>query len=114
MMNYKLNQEIPLKYHLEVHSSLPNYPSNDDFIFDVINYLVKVFESKSKTLDSSSIKFSTKTLKYVYGDKFNQEFIEKLKPIISSLVEEGILTKKDDTMVISKQVFEKFYLPITQ
>ena len=112
-MNYKLNLELPLKYHLETHTSMPSYPTRHDFMFDVINYIVRVFESKSKELEPNNVKFSTKTLKYVYGDRFTPEFIEKIKPLISSLVEEGILVKKEDTLFVSQVEFEKFYTPIT-
>jgi hypothetical protein len=112
-MTYKINPELPLKYHLETHTSMPSYPTRHDFMFDVINYLVKVFEAKSKVLDSKNVKFTSKTLKYVYGDKFTAEFVEKLKPLISSLVEEGSLTKNEDTIFVSEPEFQKYYTPIT-
>ena len=108
-LTFKLNKTVPLKYQLDLHSSLPSYPTRQDFLFDVLSYLIRVAESKSKDWDSSSIKFSSKTLKYVFGDRLTPEFLEKLKPIMKVLIEDGTLTKTGESLVISESTFSDFY-----
>ena len=78
-------------------------------MYDVTSYIVKVFEIKPKAWDPNEIKFSTKTLKYVFGDRFTPEFIGKIKPIIRSLVEDGTLTAKGDFLYIRESDFLTYF-----
>lgn len=110
MMILTQSKNLPLKYALETHTALPGYPTGQDFLFDVLNYLVRVADSKSKKFDPADIKFSSKTLKYVFGDKIkDQEFLENLKLIIKTLIEEGSLSKIGENLTISETVFYNFY-----
>ena len=70
-MTFKINQTLPIKYSLNVHNALPSYPTEADFVFDVASHLVRVADVKGKDWDIEDIKFSTKTLKYVFGDRMN-------------------------------------------
>ena len=109
------SKNIPLKYALETHTALPGYPTGQDFLFDVLNYLIRVSDSKSKDFNPADIKFSSKTLKYVFGDKIkDQEFLEKLKLIIKDLIEEGSLSKHGDNLTVNETVFSNFYTEQTQ
>lgn len=108
-MKFLVNPKLPLKYQLECHTSLPKYPQKEDFMYDVTSYIVKVFEIKPKAWDPTDIKFSTKTLKYVFGDKYSPELIEKLKPILRSLVEDGTLTRKGDFLHIRESDFLTYF-----
>lgn len=110
-MTFNINQQLPLKYILQAYSSLPSYPTKDDFVFDILSYLVKVHESKNKDLDSSQIKFSTKTLNYIFGDKLKTDFLEKIKIIIKDLVEDGTLVKTGEFLVVKESEFLKYYTP---
>jgi len=109
-MIFKLQPNIPLKYLLESHIVLPNYPTRQDFIFDIVSYIVKVTQVKSKEFDPEDIKFSTKTLKYVFGDKLTAEFLEKLKLLMKDLIEDNILIKKGEFIIIDQSEFLKFYI----
>lgn len=109
-MLLSLNPKAPLKYILDVHTVLPTYPTRQDFVFDIVSYLVRVSENKSKPLDPTDLKFSTKTLKYVFGDKLDDEkFRDSIKLIMKDLIEDSILTKSDENLYISEVEFSKLY-----
>ena len=109
-MIFKLQPNIPLKYLLESHTVLPSYPTRQDFIFDILSYIVKVTQVKSKEFYPEDIKFSTKTLKYVFGDKLTAEFLEKVKLLMKDLIEDNILIKKGEFIIINQSEFLKFYI----
>lgn len=109
-MKINLRKSLPLKYLLDTHTALLSYPTEQDFVFDVISYIVKVSTSKSKEIDPTDIRFSTKTLKYVFGEKLaNQEFMDKIKLIMKSLIEDGKLVKKGEYLLISESTFLTYY-----
>lgn len=110
-MIFKIKDELPIKYKLSVHSSMPNYPSAQDFMFDVAAHIVRVTELKEKDWDSNDIKFSTKTLKYVFGDHMkNESFKAKLKILIKDLLDTGLLIKKGEFIFMPESEFLKYYL----
>lgn len=109
-MTFNLKQSLPLKYFLDTHIALLSYPTEQDFMFDIISYIVRVSVSKAKPIDPKDIKFSTKTLKYVFGDRLaNQEFADKIKLIMKSLIEDGSLIKKGEYLQISESTFLTYY-----
>jgi hypothetical protein len=108
-MTFNLRPTVALKYVLDAHIALPNYPTHQDFMFDVLSYIVRVTTAKSKDFDQTDIKFSPKTLKYVFGENLTPEFLDKIKLLIKDLVEDGRLTKKGEFVIISELEFLKFY-----
>ena len=54
-MQINLQQTIPLKYLLESHIALPSYPTGQDFIFDILSYIIKVTIAKSKDFDQTDM-----------------------------------------------------------
>jgi hypothetical protein len=110
-MTFSIQRDLPIKYTLGLHPSVPSYPSKQDFLFEVASHLVRVAEVKSKDWDPTEIKFSTKTLKYVFGENMNEEpFREKIKSILVELLEAGVLTKKGEFIFIPAGEFSKYYL----
>jgi hypothetical protein len=109
-MMYKINSTLPIKYDLLVHTAMPNYPSHSDFIFDVCAYFVRVYGSKNKELNPTDLKFSAKTLKYIFGDQVNNEnFRAKIKQIVADSLEDGSLTKTGEFIFISEETFTKYF-----
>lgn len=109
MSKFILNRDLPIKYVLECHTALRTYPTKQDFMFDVISYLVKVGETKGKEFDPADVKFTTKTLKYVFGDKLKGEFLDKLKLVLEELVKENVIAKKGESLLIPESEFSKYY-----
>lgn len=109
-MTFKLSSTAPLKYSLEAHIALPTYPTRQDFVFDIVSYLIRVSETKSRKLEPTDLKFSTKTLKYVFNDRMNDEsFRDKIKLIMKDMIEDSSLTKAGENLVINETEFLKLY-----
>jgi hypothetical protein len=109
MAKFIINQDLPIKYVLECHASSHSYPTTQDFMFDIISYLVRVSETKGKDFDTTDVKFTTKTLKYVFGDRLQGEFLEKLKLVLETLVKEDTINRKGDSLLIPESEFSKYY-----
>jgi hypothetical protein len=110
-MKFRINRDLPIKYSLNLHQAVPGYPTQQDFIFDVSSHIARVAEAKGKDWDPSDIKFSTKTLKYVFGDHMNDEsFVQVVKKILTDLVSTGLLSKKGEFIFIPDSEFSKYYL----
>ena len=109
-MSYKINESLPIKYTLDLHRSLRAYPTHQDFMFEVISYLIKVAEQKGKQLDSNDLTFSSKTLKYIFGENLkSEEFLARIKTILSELREADVLTKVEDQVHIKSDEVLRYY-----
>lgn len=109
-MTYKINPDQPIKYDLLVHTALPAYPTLPDFIIDVCLYLIKVHGTKKTQLTSNELKFSVKTLKYVFGTKLEDEdFKIKIKDNLQNGIALGNLTKEGEFIFISEETFTKYF-----
>jgi hypothetical protein len=107
---YKINEVLPVKYHFLVHAAMPSYPTHSDFIFDVCAYLVRVHGSKNKDITASDLKFSAKTLKYIFGDQVNEDnFRQQIKQILADCIDDGSLSKKGEFIFISEETFTKYF-----
>jgi hypothetical protein len=110
-MKFRINQDLPIKYSLNLHQAVPSYPNQQDILFDVASHIVRVTEVKSKDWDPDDIKFSTKTLKYVFGDHMNSEsFVQSVKSMLADLISRGTLIKKGEFIFIPSSEFSKYYL----
>lgn len=110
MANYKIQENLPIKYTLDLFRSLPAYPTHQDFMFEVISYIIKVAEKKGRQVDPEDLRFSSKTLKYIFGDNLkSDEFLVRIKTILSELSEAGILEKIDDQVHIKSDEVVRYY-----
>lgn len=109
-MSYKTNETLPIKYDLLAHASLPNYPTTQDFVFDICSYLIKVHGSKKAELSKSDLKFSVKTLKYVFGNRMEDEaFRLKIKENLQEGISLGSFSKEGEFIFISEETFTKYF-----
>lgn len=102
-----LRSDLPIKYYLNLHSH-KDLQDPLAVLFDVLQYLLKVSEMKNK--DSSVLRFSSKTLKYIFGDQlkdetFRQDIVKKIKDLIS----QGYLEVKGEEMHITNNGLLTFY-----
>lgn len=104
-----LSHNAPIKYHLNLHNEV----SEDDkfsVLYDIIKHVVKVIEAKGRDLDMSSLKFTTNTLKYIFGELIKDEtFRQKTVKSIKELIASGFLRVEDKTIYITKAGIEQFY-----
>lgn len=109
-MSYSTNPELPIKYHLLVHAALPTYPTLPDFLFDVCSYLIKVHGTKKSKLAKSDLKFSVKTLKYIFGSQMeNEAFKLKIKENLQDGISLGQFTKDGEFLFISEETFTEYF-----
>jgi hypothetical protein len=110
-MTFKIAEGLPIKYALGLHPAVPGYPTHQDFMFDVSSHIARVVDVKGKDWDVDDIKFSTKTLKYVFGESMNSpEFRDKIKALLADLLAQDRLTKKGEFIFIPEYEFSKYYL----
>jgi len=106
----KLRSDLPIKYYLNVHA---DDVLQDDLaiLFDIIQYIIKVIEIKQKQLTIENLKFSSKSLKYVFGDRLNNEtFKQNLVKRIKSLILSENLRVDGETMHITQNGLTHFYI----
>lgn len=109
-MAYKLNPTVPIKYDLLVHTALPQYPTLPDFIVDVCLYIIKVHGTKKTKLADADLKFSVKTLKYVFGTQMdNESFKLKIKENLQDGLALGYFKKEGEFIFISEETFTKYF-----
>jgi len=104
-----LSNDTPIKYHLNLHNEV----SEDDkfsVLYDIEKYLIKVIVAKGKVLDMSGLKFTTKSLKYIFGERLKDEtFKQKTVKSIKDLIASGFLCVDDKTLHLTKKGVEHFY-----
>lgn len=109
-INFKLKADLPIKYELSLHRVLPCYPTEKDFMVDIIQYIIKVCEIKHKEFNPADLKFSAKTLKYVFTEnEVTPGFKDKLRLVIKKLMDTESLIKRGDFLYINQAVFTELY-----
>lgn len=106
----KLREDLPIKYYLNSHNE-EGLQDNLAALFDIIQYLLKVSQSKGKEFDINNIKFTTKSLKYIFTDKivdetFKGNLVKKLKEYISN----NLIRVDGDTLYITEKGLTQFYI----
>lgn len=109
MTTMLLREDLPIKYYLGLHGedSMRDkyYP-----IFEISQYLIRVYATKAKDLDMSSFKFSSKSLKYVFGDRIKDEtFKEEIVQYLKALLKDELLISKGESIFFTKNALKHFY-----
>lgn len=106
----KLRKDLPIKYYLNVYNE-EDLQDDLAILFNISQYLIKVAEIKSKTLNPENLKFTTASLKYVFGEKIKDEtFKSSLVKRIKTLIQEEYLEVKGEQFYISNKGIQTFYL----
>ena len=90
-----LKSGLQSKYYIGLQSIVPGYPTEDDFVFECVNYTL----TKNKTsLKEDGITFSKSSLKDVFGERLKTlTFLDSLKSLIHKMILDGTLLKPDET-----------------
>jgi hypothetical protein len=108
-MTMTLRSDLPIKYYLNLHTE---EGLNDEFtlLFEILQYLIKVSASKEKS-SSSNLKFSSKSLKYVFGDRIKDEtFKINLVKSLKTMIHDEYLKAEGDFIYFTKKGLTYFYL----
>lgn len=105
----KINSKLPIKYHLNLHLSGENL-NEDAIMFEIVRYLVNQINKKEEA-DYSNIKFTSKTLKYVFGDKMMEdEFKNLVIEILKNNISIGMIETKNKNLLVTDKLLSKFYV----
>ena len=78
-------------------------------LFEIINYILEN-NIKDKDIAYKNFKFSTKTLKYIFGERFNnEETKDEVVNMIKELVDDKCIDVRSKTFHISEKGISKFY-----
>ena len=105
-----LRSDLPIKYYLNLYNE---EGLSDEFtlLFEILQYILRVANAKEKSLELNNIKFSSKSLKYVFGDKIKDEtFKTNLVKSLKTMINDDYLTTEGDFIYFTKKGLTYFYL----
>lgn len=106
----KLRSDLPIKYYLGLYNE-EGLSDNLTLLFEISQYLIRVYESKGREIDLDSMKFSSKSLKYVFGDRIKDEtFKSTLVKSLKELISHEYLKPQADFMFLTKKSITHFYI----
>jgi hypothetical protein len=108
-MMMKIRSDLPIKYYLNVHNE---EELRDDltFLFNILQYLIKVIQIKQKEFELANLKFTSKSLKYVFGDNLkNETFKSELVKRLKNLIDLGYLKVNGQTIFFTEKGLMNFY-----
>lgn len=105
-----LRSDLPVKYYLNLHID-EALCDEHSVLFEILQYLVKVAQAKDKEINWQNLKFSSKSLKYVFGDAlkvdvFKQYVVASLKYLIAN----EYLNTEGDFIIFTKKGLTYFYI----
>jgi hypothetical protein len=109
-MNLTIKESTPLKYHLNMHL-LDSFIEMESIAFEVIKYVVnEVASNEKKELALDNLKFTSKTLKYVFGDKLKDiKFKEYTIFNLKKMIKDEWVVPKNKSMYITEKMISNFY-----
>ena len=109
-MTMNLRSDLPIKYYLTLYNE---EGLSDEFtlLFEILQYIIRVAASKDKDIDPDGMKFSSKSLKYVFGEKIKDEtFKTNLVKSLKTMINEEYLTTQGEFIYFTKKGLTYFYL----
>lgn len=104
----RINKTTPIKYHLNLHLH-EDFLDEDSIIFEIIRFCLNQNKEESNNLD---LKFTSKTLKYVFGDQIKSEDFKNLTiNSIKNAIKDGKINISGKSMNFSKEIILKYYQP---
>lgn len=105
-----LRSDLPIKYYLSLYNE---EGLSDDFtlLFEILQYIIRVAASKDKDICQDGMKFSSKSLKYVFGEMIKDEtFKTNLVKSLKTMINEEYLTTQGEFIYFTKKGLTYFYL----
>ena len=105
-----LRSDLPIKYYLNLYNE-EGLIDEFTLLFEILQYIIRVAAAKEKSLELKNIKFSSKSLKYVFGDKIKDEtFKTNLVKSLKTMINDDYLTPEGDFIYFTKKGLTYFYL----
>ena len=108
-LKLSLRSDLLIKYHLNLHLS-DNTIDEDAVLYEILVYTVqKINENRDKDLSYNNLKFTSKTLKYIFGDDKLEDNKVKIISSLKKLIETDYLERKGKSIYITNKSITKFY-----
>ena len=108
-MNLTINKNIAIKYHLNLHLT-ESLIESDSVAFEIIKYVTKDIRSSDKEMSLDNLKFTSKTLKYIFGDLLKDEKSkEYIIVTLKQLIADELIKVSGKSMNVTKELLTKFY-----
>jgi hypothetical protein len=108
-MTLTLRSDLPIKYYLGLHRE-EGLRDDRAILFDIMGHLLRIAQSKQKEIVPETFRFSSKTMKYVFGDLVKDEtFRLDLVKSIKQLISTGDIEVSGETMAVTKKGLSAFY-----
>lgn len=108
-MRMRTRSDLPIKYLLNLHVE-DDLRDRFTLLFEISQYIIKVCEVKGKVLDPNAMKFSSKSLKYVFGERLKDEtFKSNLVKSLKELISEEYILPQGEFMFLTKKSITHFY-----
>lgn len=105
-----LRSDLPLKYYLNLYNE-DSLSDNYTVLFDILQYIIKVANAKEKSLELKNLKFSSKSLKYVFGERLkNETFKVSVVKSLKEMIFREYLKSEGDFIYFTKKGLTYFYL----
>lgn len=105
-----LRSDLPIKYYLNLHNDEALYDQYSA-LFEILQYLVKVAQSKNTEINWQNLKFSSKSLKYIFGEKLKAEdFKQYIVASLKYLIANEYLNTDGDFIIFTEKGITYFYI----
>lgn len=103
----KIRDDIKVKYILNLHL-VDDLLDDESIIFEIIKYVIG--QSKDDKVNLEDLKFTSKTLKYIFGDKIKDDtFKQKVIISIKNSISDGDIIPKGKSMFLSDKIINEYY-----
>jgi hypothetical protein len=106
-----IKEDLPIKYKLNMHLT-DSFINRESVSFEIVRYLIDEVESnEKKELILNNLKFTSKTLKYIFGKKMTDTEVFKDFVILSikGLISDGLLKTDNKSIKLTEEIINQFY-----
>ena len=108
-MNLKINNDLPIKYHLNMHL-MESFIEKDSIGFEIIKYVIGDIATHKKEMEIENFKFTSKTLKYIFGDRIKEpDFKDFVIKTIKEFIANDLIVPKNKALHITEKMITNFY-----
>jgi hypothetical protein len=106
----RTRSDLPIKYHLNLYME-EGLVDKFSLLFEISQWVIRVADVKGRENDPEAMKFSSKSLKYVFGDRLKDEtFKANLVKSLKELISDEYLRLQGDFMFFTKKSITHFYV----
>ncbi len=90
---------------------MQSFLDKDSIEFEITRYLIEYAETTgNEFLDLNKMKFTSKTLKYIFGDKIKDEkFKNTVVSSIKEMISLNLIKRNNKAMYLTEKIISKYY-----